>query len=212
MRLNKYLSCMLIAVAAAAAACNSTPEVTKPASAMAWQIDGEKSALQFVTIKAGQPGVGGVGEVQSFSRFAGGMSGSGDISFTVTLASVATGVEIRDERLRTLLFKVKDMPLATFSARIEPAALRDLGPGAVRDLDVAGQLTLAGQSNALTAKLRVVRSSATQMSVTTRAPIVVDAVQFGLKGGVESLREVMGLSFIATSVPVSLQLVLSEKS
>jgi polyisoprenoid-binding protein YceI len=214
MRLNKSLSCVLIVVAAAAAACNSTPDITKPATApaTAWQIDNARSTLHFVTTKAGQPGVGGVGEVQSFGQFAGGMSSGGEINFTVTLASVATGVDIRDERLRTMLFNVKDMPLAAFTARIDPAALRDLGPGAVKDMDVAGQLTLAGQSKPLAAKLRVMRLGASQLSVATRTPIVVDAAQFGLKGGVEALREVMGLSFLATSAPVSLQLVLAEKS
>jgi polyisoprenoid-binding protein YceI len=212
MRLNTSLSCMLIVVAATVTACNSTPEVTQSASAAAWQIDSAKSTLNFVTTKAGQAGVGGVGEVQSFGQFAGGMSSGGDINFTVTLASVATGVDIRDERLRTMLFNVKDMPLAAFAARIDPAALRDLGPGSVKDIDVAGQLTLAGQSKPLAAKLRVARLGSTQLSVATRAPIVVDAAQFGLKPGVEALREVMGLNFLATSAPVSLQLVLNEKS
>jgi polyisoprenoid-binding protein YceI len=214
MQLNKPLSCMLIVVVATAAACNSTPEITKPApaSAVAWQVDNPKSTLHFVTTKAGQPGVGGIGEVQRFGQFAGGMSSGGDINFTVTLASVATGVDIRDERLRTMLFNVKDMPLAAFTARIDPAALRDLGPGAVKDIDVAGQLTMAGQSKPLAAKLRVMRLGASQLSVATRLPIMVDAAQFGLASGVEAMREVMGLSFLATSAPVSVQLVLDQKS
>jgi polyisoprenoid-binding protein YceI len=211
MRLNIPLSCMLIVVAATVTACSSTPEVTQSVSASAWQVDSAKSTLNFVTTKAGQAGVGGVGEVQSFGQFAGGMSSGGDINFTVTLASVATGIDIRDERLRTMLFNVKDVPLAAFAARIDPAALRDLGPGGVKDIDVTGQLTLAGQSRPLAAKLRVARLGALQMSVATRAPIVVDAAQFGLKPGVEALREVMGLNFLATSAPVSLQLVLDQK-
>jgi polyisoprenoid-binding protein YceI len=212
MRLNKSLLCMLIVVAATVAACNSTPELAKPEPAAAWQIHNAKSTLNFVTTKAGQAGVGGVAEVQNFGQFAGGMSSGGDINFTVTLASVATGVDIRDERLRTMLFNVKDIPLAAFAARIDPAALRDLGAGGVKDIDVTGQLTLAGQSKPLAAKLRVARLGASQLSVATRAPTMVDATQFGLKAGVEALREVMGLNFLATSAPVSLQLVLSEKS
>jgi polyisoprenoid-binding protein YceI len=211
MRLNTSLSCMLMAGIVALAACNTTPEGAKPVGA-AWQIDSAKSTLSFVSTKASQAGVGGVGEVHSFGQFAGGMSSGGDINFTVTLASVATGVDIRDERLRTMLFNVKDMPLAAFTARIDPAALRDLGPTGVKDIDVTGQLTLAGQSKPLAAKLRVARLGASQLSVATRAPIMVDAAQFGLKGGVEALREVMGLSFLATSAPVSLQLVLEPKS
>jgi polyisoprenoid-binding protein YceI len=212
MSVIRPLACLLIVFGATTTACNSTPDVNKPASAAAWQIDGAKSTLNFVTTKAGQAGVGGVGEVQSFGQFAGGMTSAGNISFTVTLASVATGVDIRDERLRTMLFNVKDMPVAEFAAQIDPAELRDLGPGGVKDIDVAGQLTLAGQSKPLAAKLRVARLGASQLSVATRAPIVVDAAQFGLKSGVEALRDIMGLNFLATSAPVSLQLLLSEKS
>jgi polyisoprenoid-binding protein YceI len=208
----RNLPCLLIVCSAALGACNSTPDLGKPASAAAWQIDSAKSTMNFVTTKAGQAGVGGVGEVQSFGQFAGGMASDGNINFTVTLASVATGIDIRDERLRTMLFNVRDMPVATFAAQIDPAALRDLGPGGMKDIDVAGELTLAGQSKPLTAKLRVVRLGASQLSVATRAPIVVDAAQFGLKSGVEALRDIMGLNFLATSAPVSLQLLLSEKS
>jgi polyisoprenoid-binding protein YceI len=212
MRVKKFLSIVLIAGAATLAACNLTPVATKASLPDSWQIDSTKSTLNFVTTKAGQSGVGGVGEVQSFGQFAGGVSPGGEISFTVTLASVATGVDIRDERLRTMLFNVKDMPLATFAARIDPAMLRELAPGSVKDIDVAGQLTLASQSKPMVAKLRVLALGASQLSVSTRVPIVVDAAQFGLKPGVEALREVMGLNFLATSAPVSMQLVLDRRS
>lgn len=212
MRVKKFLSIVLIAGAATLAACNLTPGATKASLPDSWQIDSTKSTLNFVTTKAGQSGVGGVGEVQSFGQFAGGVSPGGEISFTVTLASVATGVDIRDERLRTMLFNVKDMPLATFAARIDPAMLRELAPGSVKDIDVAGQLTLASQSKPMVAKLRVLALGASQLSVSTRVPIVVDAAQFGLKPGVEALREVMGLNFLATSAPVSMQLVLDRRS
>jgi polyisoprenoid-binding protein YceI len=212
MRINKLLSVVLITAVATLAACNSTSEAIKARPADSWQIDSTKSTLHFVTTKAAQSGVGGVGEVQSFGQFAGGVSTGGEITFTVTLASVATGVDIRDERLRTMLFNVKDMPLATFAARIDPAVLRDLAPASVKDIDVPGQLTLAGQSKPMVAKLRVLGLGASQLSVNTRTPIVVDAAQFGLKPGVEALREVMGLSFLATSAPVSMQLVLDRRS
>jgi polyisoprenoid-binding protein YceI len=212
MRAKKFLSSVLLAAAATLAACNSPPGSTQASLADSWQIDSAKSTLHFVTTKAGQSGVGGVGEVQSFGQFAGGVSPGGEISFMVTLASVATGVDIRDERLRTMLFNVKDMPLATFAARIDPAMLRELTPGSVKDIDVAGQLTLAGQSKPMVAKLRVLGLGASQLSVSTRTPIVVDAAQFGLKSGVEALREVMGLNFLATSAPVSMQLVLNRRS
>jgi polyisoprenoid-binding protein YceI len=177
-----------------------------------WTVDTAQSSLSFVTVKAGQPGVAALAEVQSFKRFAGDLTPQGQIRFTVDLASVDTGIEIRDERLRTMLFNVKATPQATFSAQIEPAVLRELSATGVRDLDLAGQLVLAGQSQPVVAKVRVAQTKAGAISVATRAPIVVNASDYGLKAGVEALREVMGLNMISAAAPVSFTLVMRQPS
>jgi polyisoprenoid-binding protein YceI len=176
----------------------------------AWQIDNTQSMLSFVTTKAGQPGVAAITEVQSFKRFSGALNAQGQIRFVVDLASVDTGVEIRDERLRTMLFNVKATPTATFIAQIDPSTLRELSAGGARDLDLAGQLSLAGQSQPVTAKVRVARQGAHAISVTTRAPIVVNASDYGLRAGVDALREVMGLSLVSAAAPVSFMLVMRQ--
>jgi polyisoprenoid-binding protein YceI len=204
---------LVFAVSASAlllVACANTPSVIASANS-AWGIDGAQSSLNFVTTKAGQPGVAGVGEIQTFKRFSGGMSAAGEIKLMIDLASVDTGIEIRDERLRTLLWNVKATPQATFSAKLNPESLAKMASSAVADLDVAGQLELAGQSKPLTAKLRVSRLSADKMMVVTRAPILVNSTDFGLRAGVEALRDVMGLSFVSASAPVSFALTLNHQ-
>jgi polyisoprenoid-binding protein YceI len=208
----KYATITLAGVLSAAliGACSHGPQAPS-SSAAAWQVDPAQSQLNFVTVKAGQPGVGGVSEVQSFGGFTGGIDQKGQVNFSVNLASVATGIEIRDERLRTLLFNVKATPSATFSAQVEPAPIRELAAGASRDVEVNGQLSLAGQAKPVAAKLRVTRLSADKLLVVTSAPIVIDAQQFGLKAGVEALRESVGLGFLASSAPVTFSLVLHDK-
>ena len=193
--------------AALTAACNNMPGAA-PSATAAYRVDSAQSSINFVTMKAGAPGVGGIGEVQRFSRFGGGMDSSGKISFDVDLASVETGVEIRDERLRTMLFNVKATPQANFVAQIDPALIGSLPAVGSRDVDVNGNLTLAGQTKPVAAKLRVARQG-NALQVATRAPIVVDANQFGLKPGVEAMREVMGLNFLASAAPVTFTLVLN---
>jgi polyisoprenoid-binding protein YceI len=189
-------------------ACTNMPG-SAPTAAAAYRVDNAQSAITFVTMKAGQPGTGGIGEVQRFSRFGGGMDAGGRISFDVDLASVDTGVEIRNERLRTMLFNVKVTPQANFVAQIDPALISALPANASRDVDVNGNLTLAGQTQPVAAKLRVARLGSA-LQVATRAPIVIDANQFGLKPGVEAMREVMGLNFLASAAPVTFTLVLSQ--
>ena len=199
-----------LCAAALAAACThmADPSANAPAPASAaYRIDNALSAIHFVTMKAGQAGAGGIGEVQRFSRFSGGMDGTGRVGFDVDLASVETGVDIRDERLRTMLFNVKATPLARFEAQFDPALIGSLPAHGARDIDLNGKLTLAGQTKPVLAKLRVSRVGA-DLQVATRAPIVVDANQFGLKPGVEAMREVMGLNFLASAAPVTFSLVL----
>jgi polyisoprenoid-binding protein YceI len=179
----------------------------KSANPSNWAVDTGKSSLTFVTTKAGQAGVGGIGEVQTFKRFSGGLDTAGQIKLVIDLASVDTGVEIRDERMRTMLWNVKATPSATFTAKLSPENMTQLGSNASTDLDVAGSLELAGQTKPVTAKLRASRT-ADGMMVVTRAPIVVNSNDYGLKAGVEAMREVMGLNFLASTAPVSFALVL----
>ena len=191
--------------------CVSAPDTRAAIASKTWQIDAAQSSVNFVTLKAGQAGVGGVAEVQAFRRFSGALSADGQIKFTIDLASVDTGVDIRDERLRTMLFNVGATPQATFTAKLDAATLKGIDTSSSRDVDVEGALSLAGSQKPVAAKLRVVRLGNDAMMVTTRAPIVVNANDYGMRGGVEAMREVMGLNFLASAAPVTFALVLNEK-
>ena len=206
----KFLTATLLTAAVVLAACSNLPDATStPASA--YQVDTAQSSVQFVTTKAGQPGVGGISEVQSFKRYSGGMTADGRVSFDIDLASVDTGVGIRDERMRTMLFMVQASPQARFTAQIDAAVARALPAAAFSDIELKGNLALAGQTRPVDAKLRITRLAGGALQVATRAPIVVDANQYGMKAGVEALREVMGLNFLASVAPVSFTLVLNAQ-
>jgi polyisoprenoid-binding protein YceI len=190
---------------AALSACTSAPGISAPA---AYRIDAQQSALHFVTTKAGQAGVGGVSEVGRFSRFDGSFGADGRITLDIDLASVDTGIGIRDDRMRSMLFNVAAMPKATFAAQVDPALVASIGVNASRDVELNGTLTLAGQTKPVAAKLRVARHESGSLHVATRTPIIVDARQFGMQAGVEALREVVGLNFLASAAPVTFSMVL----
>jgi polyisoprenoid-binding protein YceI len=199
-RLTSLIRSALIAIAAS----------TSLIASAGWEVQTPASSVQFVTTKAGLAGVGGISEVQKFTQFSGALSNAGRLEFNVALASVQTGIEIRDERLKTMLFKIVDTPRATFNADINASAIDALGVGQSSDLDVNGQFTLGGQTKPMTAALRVTRLSATQLQVVTREPLIVNANDYGMKAGVEALREIMGLNFLASVAPISLNLVLTS--
>lgn len=204
MKNNFSRSMLTTAAVAAALLCAATARAD-------WSVDNAQSNLYFVTTKAGQAGVGGVQEVQAFRTIAGTVDKQGQVKFTVDLASVDTAVPIRDDRLRELLFNVGVTPSATFSGKFDPAMLDGLDKAGVRDIDLPGQFTLAGQSKPLQAKLRVTRLVGGRLLVSTRTPMVINASDYGIGSGVERLRALMGLNFLATSAPVSFNLVLNEQ-
>jgi polyisoprenoid-binding protein YceI len=180
---------------------------TSGASAKAYGVDASRSSISFVTTKAGAAGVGGVSEAMRFSRYTGGMDASGKVTLAIDLASVDSGFEIRDERMRTMLWNVKATPQAVFTAQLPAEALSKVGAGS-QNIEVTGQLQLAGQSKPITASLNVTNAGDGQILVSTRQPIVINSNDYGLRAGVEALREVMGLNFLASSAPVSLNLAL----
>jgi polyisoprenoid-binding protein YceI len=186
--------------------CSTAPDSAMPSPS--YQLDATQSTLNFVTTKAGQPGVAAVIESQSFKRFSGGVDALGRINLDIDLASVDTGIEIRDERLKTMLWNVKLTPRASFTAKLPSDAISNLSSTGMKDIDVSGTLQMAGLSKPVTAKLRVL-TAGQKMSVVTREPILVNANDFGLKPGVEALREVMGLNVLSPAAPVTFSLSLS---
>jgi polyisoprenoid-binding protein YceI len=190
-------------------ACTTGP--TANSSAQNWAIDSNQSTLNFVTTKAGQQGVAGISETQSFKRYSGGIDQNGKIMLNIDLASVDTGVEIRDERMRTMLWNVKATPQATFTAQLPADALKSVGSTGVQNIELNGQLQMGGQTKPVIANVRVSKLANDQLLVVTRNPILINANDYGLRPGVEALREVMGLNFLAGSAPVSFTLVLRAK-
>jgi polyisoprenoid-binding protein YceI len=187
--------------------CTTAPDSAMPSAG--YQLDASQSTLNFVTTKAGQPGTAAVIESQSFKRFSGGVDALGRINLDIDLASVDTGIEIRDERLKTMLWNVKLTPRASFTAKLPSDVVTSFSTAGFKDIEVAGTLQMAGLSKPVSAKLRVL-TSGQKMSVVTREPILVNANDFGLKPGVEALREVMGLNVLSPAAPVTFSLSLNS--
>ncbi|WP_462153298.1 hypothetical protein [Pseudoalteromonas piscicida] len=58
----------------------------------------------------------------------------------------------------------------------------------------------------------MITKSANGLVVTPVNAFILDSKQFGLDKGIEALREIAGLKTIATSVPVSFNLVFDEQN
>jgi polyisoprenoid-binding protein YceI len=167
-----------------------------------WELDNEKSSVNFVSIKNGS-----VAEIHSFSSLVGYIGAEGNVRLGIDLISVETLVPIRNERMREMLFEVVKFPAANITAQVDPAIIAAAAEGGVVSADLPVTLSLHGQEQALTVPVVVVGEGDGRLRVFTSRPVIVNAADFGLDGGVTALREIAGLKSVSTAVPVTLQLV-----
>ncbi|MEJ6474938.1 YceI family protein [Pseudoalteromonas piscicida] len=171
----------------------------------AWQFNQQQSDISFVSVKQSS-----VAEVHHFKAIDGALSGQGELEINIDLASVETMIPIRNERMKKMLFHVAQHPQAKINADVSEI-LAKLKPGTQKIHDVTATLTLHGQIQKINLDLLVTKS-ATGLVVTPISAFILDAKQFGLDTGIEALREIAGLKSIATSVPVSFNLVFDEQN
>ena len=171
--------------------------VTLPVHAN-WDLDGADSAVSFVSTKAIN-----VAEVHRFGTLSGGVDDEGQVNITISLDSVDTGIELRDERMRGMSFDTENFAAATISAAVDTDAISAMSPGESSDMVIEGNLDLHGESRPLTMDVVVTRSGDSRLLVVSKKPVVVNAPEFKLGEGVEALRAIAGLPSISLAVPVS---------
>lgn len=162
-----------------------------------WELDAEKTSLHFLSTKNAQ-----VTEVHQFTSVTGSLSESGELSVSVDLSSVDTGIDIRNTRMKDMLFNVSQFASATFEASV-PQAMLSGSAGDIQLGPVEGILNLHGMAAPITFHIAVSYVDENTVSVSTTQPSLLDVTTFGLADGVESLREVAGLKSITATVPVT---------
>ncbi len=167
-----------------------------------WELDNGNSSVNFVSIKNGS-----VAEVHSFTSLVGYIGAEGKVRLGIDLNSVETLIPIRDERMREMLFEVVKFPTVNITAQVDPAVIAAAADGGVLSVDLPVTLSLHGQEQVLTIPVVVLGEGNGGLRVFTSRPVIVNAADFGLDGGVTALREIAGLKSISTAVPVTLQLV-----
>lgn len=168
-----------------------------------WVVDNNHSRVAFVSTKAGN-----VAEVHRFGQLSGALSKIGEFTLDIALDSVDTNIEIRDERLREMLFQTERYPRAQLVSRLDMTQLQAIGSGGQGTITTEAQLNLHGQGTTLTINAAVARLDDGSLLVSSDEPLVITAGQFGLQEGIERLRDIAGLPSISPAVPVTFRLTL----
>ena len=174
------------------------------AQAGEWMLNNEQSQLSFISTKKVN-----VAEVHQFGTLSGGLNEAGQFTMEIDLASVDTGIEIRDSRMKEFLFDIVDFPKAVISASVEPEMVTNLPVGESMASTIDGQLNLHGQQHPLSINVLVTKVSEQELLVVSSQPLVLNAADYELVQGVEKLRELAGLPSISYAVPVSFYLTLN---
>ena len=172
----------------------------------AWQLVSDKSQLSYTTTKVFPGAEKSAAENNRFAKLEGEVGDNGMAEVRVLLDSVNTNVAIRDERMRKIVFQTEKFPAATVSAQVPTNVLSEQG---LHQIDLTLQLDLHGMQKSMTVPVSVVNES-NRILVTSMSPVLVEAADFGLGGGILELTKLAGLMFIPTTVPVSFNLVFQQ--
>jgi len=167
-----------------------------------WQLDNEASSLNFISIKKDK-----IAEVHSFKQMSGTIKADGVAIISIDLTSVETNIDIRNERMNSLLLETVKFPTASVSVVLDAPQLKALETGSSIVLPVELTLDLHGNSKPISAQVRVTGLEKGALLVSTQTPILLNAVDFGLTDGIAKLMEVAKLPSISTAVPVTFNLI-----
>lgn len=178
---------------------SSTTELEKTGP---WKLSRDESGLSFITIKKTS-----VAEIGTFTAFDGKVIEDGLAEFMIVLDSVNTNNETRDTRMRQFLFETDKHPYITVKAALDLDGYGDMEVGERRTKLLSYDVGIRSISETMEFYVVVTRLGANKVLVENKAPVIVDATDFGLETGVEKLRELAGLDSITLVVPVTFSLV-----
>lgn len=185
---------------------SSSSSSSSAANQAAWDLDSSASYLNFVSTKNTHNV-----EVHNFSTLTGAIGTNGVATVTIDLNSVNTGIALRNQRVRDLLFETATFPTATITVAVPGTLLSSLTTGQTTQTDVSATVDLHGVSTTVTTRVSVQRLSDSRILVQSMAPVLTRTSDFNLTAGVETLRTLVNLTSISAAVPVDFALVFNAR-
>jgi outer membrane protein OmpA-like peptidoglycan-associated protein len=166
-----------------------------------WVLNPRLSHVYLQTVKNNA-----IFETHQFTVVEGGVDKNGEASVRIDLASLETGIDIRNVRMRFLLFETYKFPYAQIGARLDKDTLQPLAIATRIAYPLELTVAMHGMVNAVKAMVWVTRIDATTVSVSTIQPIIVATETFGLTGGLAKLAEAVGGIPIAAGASLTFDL------
>jgi OOP family OmpA-OmpF porin len=172
------------------------------AQAQDWLLDASASHFYMQTAKAGA-----IIETHQFTGLDGSISKDGDARVKIDLTSIASGVDVRDVRMRFLLFETYKFPNAEVTAKLDMSKLQELLTSTRITYPLKFTLALHGMTKDVESPVYVTRINDKSVSVATAKPIIITADSFGLTAGIAKLSEAVNAIPIVTAASFTFDLV-----
>lgn len=170
-----------------------------------WTLQTEESLLNFVSIKKDA-----IAEISHFKQFNGSIDEKGKLSVSVDLSSVDTKIGIRDERLKNNFFNVSKYANAMLTGNVEISRASSLENGDYYTDLVNLTLSLHGVDKQVQAEVTIVKLNENKWLVSSAKPVIVNAGDYKLAEGIETLKKLAGLPNISLAVPVTFELIFKK--
>ena len=193
--MRRFVFGMLLAAAAFAIATGS-------ARAQDWLLNASASRFYMQTAKANA-----VIETHQFTGLDGGVTKDGDAIVKIDLISVKSGIDVRDVRMRFLLFQTFKFPEAEVTAKLDMSKLQQLVSTIRITYPLKFKLNLHGVSREIEAPVTVTRISDKSVSVSSAQPIIITAESHDLAAGVVKLSEAVNGTPIVSAASITFDLV-----
>jgi OmpA-OmpF porin, OOP family len=167
-----------------------------------WLLNAAASHFYMETVKASS-----IFEVHQFTGLEGGISKDGDAEVKIDLTSISSGIDVRDVRMRFLLFETYKFPTAEITAKLDMTALQPLLTATRINYPLKVRVALHGETQDMDAPVTITRLNDHSVAVTSAKPIVVKTDAFGLTGGIAKLSEAVNGTVIATGATITFDLV-----
>lgn len=169
-----------------------------------WTLRRDASSIRFQTVK-------NVTKVESsaFAEFEGEVDETGAVKIVIFLDSVDTKIDLRNVRMRFLLFETFQFPQAVITAKIEPAQLSDLPSMKRKFIPLKFDMELHGVKASFETEVSATLLNDDLVAISSAVPISIPTSAFNLDGGVKKLEEAAKVTIIP-SATVSFDFVFAQ--
>jgi outer membrane protein OmpA-like peptidoglycan-associated protein len=149
-----------------------------------WVLDPRQSHLYMQTEKGEA-----IVEKHEFTSITGNVSRSGDAVLKIDLASLETGIDLRNVRMRFLLFETFKFASAEITAKLDKSKLAAIATAARTSYTLPARVNLHGITKDFDIPVTIARVSDTAVSVSTIKPVEVNAESFDFMKGLAKLSD-----------------------